>query len=73
MFTPEELLLIFNDQKEMLEAVHHRAGGGYGQCSDMMTCPINHFDEDFEDIFLRQGIMKKIAEISSKIAKEKGE
>ena len=67
VFGAGELLLIFTDQKNMLEAVHVGTGGEHEECSDVMNCPINHFEEDSDEaISLRQGIMKKIGELSAK-------
>ena len=57
MFTDHELVLIYTDQREILENVHL---GNYDNCS-VADCPPEHFEEDIEDIFLRQGIMKKIS------------
>lgn len=62
MFNKEELLLIFTDQKEFLEGVHI---GDYLKCSSVMNCPLSHFDEDVEDIFLRQGIINKISSFAA--------
>jgi hypothetical protein len=62
MFSRDELILIFEDQRTMLESAHI---GSCKQCSSVADCPSRHFDpdEDIEDIFMRQKIMKKIGKL----------
>ncbi|KKM79222.1 hypothetical protein LCGC14_1352100 [marine sediment metagenome] len=63
MFTPEELIMIYTDQKDALETIHE----GLNMCEDVSKCQPQCFGfEDIEDIFLRQSIMNKIEEIGSK-------
>ncbi|HEC61058.1 MAG TPA: hypothetical protein ENI27_02260 [bacterium] len=58
MFSKDELNMIYADQIDALENVH----GGVEMCSHVAECPPDHFDtdEDIEDIFTRQDIVKKI-------------
>jgi hypothetical protein len=63
MFSRDELTLVFEDQRMILESAHI---GSCKKCSSVMDCPQGHFDpdEDIEGIFMRQKIMKKIGETS---------
>ena len=62
----DEIVLIWTDQKEILESQHI---GGHRRCLNLAECPLKHFDaaEDIEDIIMRQNIMKKLqGQIKSK-------
>ncbi len=56
-FTDDELNMVYEDQRSSLENVH--AGD---ECNNLSICPNTHFgsNEDIEEIFMRQDIMKKI-------------
>jgi len=52
-----ELNMIFEDQRGSLENIHQ----GREMCVALQDCPPEHFgNEDVEDVFIRQEIMKKI-------------
>lgn len=57
LFTINELLMIKEDQEDALKNVHQ---GDPNKCN-IAECPPDHFgDEDIEEIFIRQDILKKI-------------
>lgn len=61
MFNDDQLMLIYKDQENLLEGVHTGCGGdGPYACSDMVECPLNHFEGDMEEISLRKEIIEII-------------
>ena len=58
MFSNDELNMIYHDQVDSLSNIHSHEG----MCPYVAECPPEHFDsdEDIEDIFMRQDIVRKI-------------
>jgi hypothetical protein len=71
-FNGNDLVVIWADQREQLENIHVEFEDNKTPC-DLINCPPSHFDmsEDIEEVFLRQGIVKKILSALDRELKER--